>query len=93
MISKTFVAAALIAGLTSGSAMAAPRHKSASASERSVTKQLNEQQLASAGSYAATPAPSAAAAPLPPEAPAMTPPAAPTPPDASAPMASPAPPQ
>ena len=55
MISKTFVAVALAAGLASSGAIAAPKKNSA-ASERAATRQLNEQQLALAGSVASTPA-------------------------------------
>lgn len=100
MITKTFVAAALIAGLASTSAMSAPKRSNTNAAERAATRQLNEQQLASAGSYAATPAPaSPSAAPAMEAQPAMeapatgmTPPATTTPPAAD-PMAPAAPPQ
>lgn len=49
MTPKTIIAAALIGGLASTSAMAAPKRGSSNAAERAATRQLNEQQLAMAG--------------------------------------------
>ncbi len=59
---EIFIAAALIAGLAGSSVMAAPKH-AGSAAERTATKKLNEQQLASAGSYSAAPGTAPAMAP------------------------------
>lgn len=88
MISKTFIAATLVAGLASGGAMAAPK-KNRAADERAATRALNEQQLASAGAYAAAPAPMTPpmAMPAPSAVPAEAPPSV----NAPAPMTAPTP--
>lgn len=52
MISKTLTAAALVAGLMTVTAEAAPKRGGVDAKERAATRQLNEQQLASAGATA-----------------------------------------
>ena len=49
MTPKALIAAALVAGLASTSAMTAPKRSNSNAAERAATRQLNEQQLASAG--------------------------------------------
>ncbi|KAB7644493.1 hypothetical protein [Polymorphobacter fuscus] len=68
MISKTLVIATMVAGLASSGAMAGQHKKSAKSAmndQRAATRQLNEQQLASAGNYASTgSSPSAAQAPM-----------------------------